>query len=179
MSTKDSVSLFFSPKASGLRRSLKPEFANAADFLLRQAIRRVSTQVEVSAPRLPFMPKPEDVPVPFFTVAEDGLPIPTLRPLREATEQIAPPLTQDEEIYALSMLDLLNEVSGLDLKSLYLDPFGTARDLVAGGLAAAASDLTGSDLLSVELEGREREIAEEYASEILGELRDRYIARLV
>ena len=135
--------------------------------------------MEVSAPRLPFMPKPEDVPVPFFTVAEDGLPVPTLRPLREATEQIAPPLTQDEEIYALSMLDLLNEVSGLDLKSLYLDPFGTARDLVAGGLAAAASDLTGSDLLSVELEGREREIAEEYASEILGELRDRYIARLV
>ena len=178
MSTKDSVSLFFSPKASGLRRSLKPEFANAADFLLRQAIRRVSTQVEVSAPRLPFMPKPEDVPVPFFTVAEDGLGL-GLKTLREATEQIAPPLTQDEEIYALSMLDLLNEVSGLDLKSLYLDPFGTARDLVAGGLAAAASDLTGSDLLSVELEGREREIAEEYASEILGELRDRYIARLV
>ena len=178
LSTKDSVSLFFSPKASGLRRSLKPEFANAADFLLRQAIRRVSTQVEVSAPRLPFMPKPEDVPVPFFTVAEDGLGL-GLKTLREATEQIAPPLTQDEEIYALSMLDLLNEVSGLDLKSLYLDPFGTARDLVAGGLAAAASDLTGSDLLSVELEGREREIAEEYASEILGELRDRYIARLV
>ena len=95
-----------------MRRTLKPEITNAVDFLLRQAIRRVSTQVEISAPRLPFLPSPESVPVPFITFDSSGQPQPTLLALDKATEVLAPPLNQDEEIYALSMLDLANDLSG-------------------------------------------------------------------
>jgi len=103
MGTSESIKFFFGETAGGLRNTLRPEITTALDLLLRQAIRRVSTQVEISAPRLPFLPAPETLPVPFVTFDGSGAPQPTLRPLDQATAALAPQLTQDEEIFALSM----------------------------------------------------------------------------
>ncbi|UPR03133.1 putative UbiB-like protein kinase [Chloropicon primus] len=176
MNTVESVQFFFGEEAFGLRNTLQPEITNAADFLLRQAIRRVSTQVEIAAPRLPFLPPPESVPVPFVTFGANGMPQPALLPLSKATAILAPPLTQDEEIYALSMLDLANDLSGLDVKGLFMDPFETVRALVSGGRLDGA--LFGNDLLSLELQGEDRARAEAFATEILNQLSERYTARL-
>ena len=137
----------------------------------------VSTQVEITAPQLPFLPPPESVPVPFVTFGANGMPQPALLPLNKATEILAPPLTMDEEILALSVLDLANDLSGLDVKGLYLDPFETVRSLVSGaGLDGA---LFGSDqLLSLELQGEDRARAEAFVTEILNQLSERYTSRL-
>ena len=48
METSETVKFFFGEKASGLRNTLKPEITNAADLLLRQTIRRISTKVGCS-----------------------------------------------------------------------------------------------------------------------------------
>merc|ERR1712176_208972 len=177
MTTVEALQFFFGERASGLRRTLKPEITNAVDFLLRQAIRRVSTQVEISAPRLPFLPSPESVPVPFITFDSSGQPQPSLLALDKATEVLAPPLNQDEEIYALSMLDLANDLSGLDVKGLYLEPFEAVRSLVTGG-GFLDEALRNNELLSLELGDVEQKNAETFVEDIVNELRDRYIGRL-
>ena len=178
MGTSESIKFFFGETAGGLRNTLRPEITTALDLLLRQAIRRVSTQVEISAPRLPFLPAPETLPVPFVTFDASGAPQPTLRPLDQATAALAPQLTQDEEIFALSMLDLMNDLTGLDVKALYLEPFGAVQSLLSGDVVGNANALLSNAVLNVSLEEDEQSRAQTFVTEILDDLRTRYVDRL-
>lgn len=145
MGAEEAVAFFFADEASSLRKTLMPEVANAADLLLRQGLRRLSTQLEVSLPRLPFMPPAATaLPVPFVSVGPAGDVRPTLSTVDEIVNALAPKLTADEELFALSLLDLASVVTGLDVKTLVyegpsLDP--TAILDVARGVVTGSVDL--------------------------------------
>ena len=106
-----------------------------------QVIRRFSTQLEISLPQIPFFPRPATFSVPFATFDGSSSPLPTLMPPDKATQALAPPLTQDEEIYALSMLDLASLLTGLDIRTLFTEPkieniFRALQSLVSVDLSA-------------------------------------------
>ena len=216
MKTSETVKFFFGEKTSGLRNTLKPEITNAADLLLRQTIRRISTQVgcsfdyffyssftnavllctqvEISAPQLPFLPSGGDLPVPFMT--REGSP--TIMSLEKATETLAPPLTQDEEIYALSMLDLATLLTGLDIKNIFIEPkmeniFGVVQSLVS--LDLSSNPLSNTPVLSLigsqnndelqefvlgvtQLDKDSQMRAESFVSECLQEIQSKIVGRL-
>ena len=84
------------------------------------------------------------LPVPFVSVGPAGDVRPTLSTVDEIVNALAPKLTADEELFALSLLDLASVVTGLDVKTLVyegpsLDP--TAILDVARGVVTGSVDL--------------------------------------
>jgi aarF domain-containing kinase len=147
-------------KSGNLRELLAKEAVQAADVLLRQATRKAHGQVISRLPRLPFLasllPPPERVPLPVpipvrgaFSTA-GGLPLnsalaspdsllsqvnPVLVSSAELVETAAPKLSLEEELYALSLVDLARESGGEDFASVMNgdsinDPAAAARILV-------------------------------------------------
>ena len=122
MGAHEAMELFFSDNTSGLRSALLPDLVNAVDLLLRQAIQRVTTSINVSVPRPPFAPPPSSLPLPFVKPNSDGVMQPALVSLDQISGALAPPLSSDEELFALSVLDLASLLTGLDIKSFLAEP---------------------------------------------------------
>mmetsp|Transcript_18897 Transcript_18897/g.45050 ORF Transcript_18897/g.45050 Transcript_18897/m.45050 type:complete len:923 (+) Transcript_18897:179-2947(+) len=133
---KDAVQYLLSDKAISLRRILEEELETAADVLIRQALRKAFTFFTSSLPRPPlfgqFLPAPETVPTPFLLPTASGTPAPALVTPQELIEAVAPKLTREEELYALSLADLIEGSLGYDVATLIrgdalLEPRAIAR----------------------------------------------------
>lgn len=139
-----------SPGAASLRSLLFDEAANAADLLLRQALRKSVPMAAAALPQpptLPFLPPPPEplsLPLP--------LPLPsgaTLTNGRDLLDALAPPLNRDEELYAISLTDLIGSSLGADIAGLVggevpEQPVATARMVLPAIAAAAAAGGSGA-----------------------------------
>eukprot|EP00793_Prasinoderma_coloniale_P001506 PRCOL_00003310-RA len=120
VSLSEALEYALSPQAASLRTLLEDEAAIAADLLARQAARRAFGRAvsALPSPPLPFLPRPEDVPLPVLlptrsTGGNDGAadgnapaPVPALLAPTKLLDALAPPPSREEELYALSLLDL-------------------------------------------------------------------------
>ena len=130
---EDSISLetgvryLLSERAESLRKVLEREAIGAADVLLRQGARKSGGRIIAALPQppslpfdLPFvgkLPKPEDLPGPILVPrsAASGLPpTPALASPNEVLDAIAPRLTREEELFAISLTDLARGSLGDD-----------------------------------------------------------------
>ncbi len=125
LSFSSGMKYLLSDKAESLRNLLRDEVETIVDVLTRQIIRQGLNEaiVAISPPRPPSIPFFGDIfpPTPKF----DEIPLPILLPatngnaasvgmltLREFSDLIAPKLSQEEEIYALSLSDAIGELFG-------------------------------------------------------------------
>jgi predicted unusual protein kinase regulating ubiquinone biosynthesis (AarF/ABC1/UbiB family) len=152
ISIRNSLKYVVSPKAEALRALLTPEIVTAADLLLRQSFRKsfelLAARIEQNNPvsaiaRIPglreLVPKTSfvDVPLPFLLPPADAASasLTNSRPIfaswRELNEALAPRLNQEEELYALSLADAVEQVLGKDAGAV------AAGDIVADPSAAA------------------------------------------
>lgn len=153
----EALKFICSEDSRNLRDLLSNEAVIAGDLLLRQATRKVYGQVVGRVPRLPFLntllPRPEDVPLPVPIPSPGMFPppgtptkgggagldlsqiSPALVTTKDLLETAAPKLSLEDELYALSLVDLVKETLGEDAAAVVNgdslnDPAATARVLV-------------------------------------------------
>ena len=144
ISLEQGLSFVLSEKGSSLRNLLGEEATTAADLLLRQALRKAVPAAFNALPRpptLPFLPPPPDpltLPAPFLLpdAAAPGGVRPALLPPQDVLEALAPKLTREEEIYALSLTDLAKQTLGAEVGELVggdvaASPLRTLRTLLS------------------------------------------------
>lgn len=166
LSLGDGMKLLLSEKAGSLRRLLEGEVETIADLLFRQIMRKGVTEALVTftpprPPTLPFLgdilspPKVQldDIPLPFLLATggsgDNGndpniTPFLSLMTIKEFTDLIAPKLTRDEEIYAISIADAAEQFAGREVANFLRGDgiIGTQSAQVV--LAAATSGLMGN-----------------------------------
>eukprot|EP00529_Nitzschia_sp_RCC80_P000255 CAMPEP_0113453104 /NCGR_PEP_ID=MMETSP0014_2-20120614/7188_1 /TAXON_ID=2857 /ORGANISM="Nitzschia sp." /LENGTH=864 /DNA_ID=CAMNT_0000344493 /DNA_START=471 /DNA_END=3065 /DNA_ORIENTATION=+ /assembly_acc=CAM_ASM_000159 len=125
----DGLKFLLSNKAESIRQLLEPEIDYIADILTRQIIRQGISEATVALtpprpPALPFLgdifpasPKIDEVPFPLLIPGSDGLQsasftIATAKTLQDA---LAPKLSQDDELFALSLADAASEFFGSEV----------------------------------------------------------------
>ena len=160
LSIKDGLKFVLSDNAISLRALLETEVDNGVDIVTRQIFRRAISEavVAMAPPRLPSIPFLGDIFPP--PPAMDEIPIPIVLPpasntnrptvsfltIKEFTDLVAPKLSQDEEIYAISLADFIgDEIGGLLKGERVLSP--QSVDLVLRTVRSGA--LGRSDLLPV------------------------------
>ncbi|GAB4820938.1 hypothetical protein N2152v2_007984 [Parachlorella kessleri] len=113
-SVQELLSFLLSPEARDLRPVLLAELTNALDLFLRDRLRRAAAGAAGFAPRLPLLglalPAPPAPPVP--------VPGRGLLPARQVVEALAPPLSQPEEVYLQSLLELAAGLLGVQPREL-------------------------------------------------------------
>jgi hypothetical protein len=143
-SPREVARFLLSPSARSLRPLLVSWLASAVDLLGRDRVRRSAPGVGANPaaalrlPRLPlpFLPAPPALPLP--PPPPVFLPGLGFVPFVEAVDKLAPALTQDEEVYAQTLVELgagLLGVTPADLRSSFLGGGGGAD---AGASAASA-----------------------------------------
>lgn len=124
---KTALAYVLSGEGASLRGLLTTEADTAADLVLRQTIRRAMGSLDGQAARSSFgliggwIPSPLDIPAPFFLPDEDGVSrssFPQLLKTRDVLEAMAPKLSQNEELYLLSLADLATELLGPDAAAI-------------------------------------------------------------
>jgi aarF domain-containing kinase len=149
---KDVLKYLLSPGARSLRDLLRPEALTAADLLFRQLIRLSFRRLEnaLAPPAfLRFLPNPTEAPVPFLLPSLTGAPTPALLSPRAVVDAAAPALDRNEEVYALSLVDLAKSVLGADAAAVLTgeawdQPQAVARlllSLLATGRPVGTTDL--------------------------------------
>ena len=167
-----------SPAARSLRPLMVSWLASALDLLGRDSVRRAAPGVGANPPPTLRLPRPPLLP---FLPQLPALPLPPpppvflpglgLVPFAEAVDRLCPPLTQDEEVYAQTLVELGAGLLGVAPADLRLS--ATPQSLQAA-LAAVANP---SEPLR-ELQGALQEVsgdaeASGAAREIAGEVVDR------
>ena len=143
LSLEQGLTFVLSPQAASLRVLLGTEATTAADLLLRQALRKSipTLAARASLPQLPFLPPPPnplEVPAPFLLPSPGspgGVRAAFLAP-GDVLEALAPKLSREEEIYALSLTDLSRSTLGREVAELVggdlvASPLRTLRTLLA------------------------------------------------
>lgn len=158
LSLADGFKLLLSDDALSLRKLLEGEVENIADVFFRQITRKGMTEalVTFSPPRPPTLPflgdifappkiQLDDIPLPFLLPAGDGLtPSVSMMTVNEFTDLIAPKLSRDEEVYAISIADAAEKFLGRDV-SMFLRGDGIFSGHTAKlVLAAATTGLLGN-----------------------------------
>jgi len=124
---KTAMAFLLSGEAESLRALLSREADTAADLVLRQTIRRAVGALDGQAATSTFglvggwLPSPLDIPAPFFLPDADGFSraaFPAFHKTRAVLEAMAPKLTQNEELYLLSLADLATELLGPDAAAI-------------------------------------------------------------
>lgn len=124
---KTALAYVLSNEGASLRALLATEADTAADLVLRQTIRRAMGSLDGQAARSTFgliggwIPSPLDNPAPYFLPDEDGVSrssFPQLLKTREVLDAMAPKLSQNEELYLLSLADLATELLGPDAAAI-------------------------------------------------------------
>uniref|UniRef100_A0A7S4JH35 ABC1 atypical kinase-like domain-containing protein n=1 Tax=Odontella aurita TaxID=265563 RepID=A0A7S4JH35_9STRA len=126
----DGLRYLLSGRAESLRNLLEDEVDSIVDILSRQILRKglLEAVVALTPPRppaLPFVgnvfpapPKLEDIPLPFLLPSADGnagTPSMALLTVKDFSDLIAPSLNQDEEIYAIGLVEAAGEFFGEDV----------------------------------------------------------------
>lgn len=142
---EDSVDLgtamrfILSDSSSSLRKILIEEVTIAGDILLRQSARKAFGVITSNLPRPPFisrfLPKLDTIRLPFLIPTEEGSPSVSMLTSAELVDKAAPKLTREEELYALSLVDLVSQSAGADAASVVsgdvaMEPSAAARLLV-------------------------------------------------
>jgi len=156
---------------ASLWRVLEPELVEGVDLLFRQALRRTATAAFASLPRprLPFFgvlgPAPQDVPGPLLIpsvgaaaalttgggfssfASSSQLPRVAFVSGSDLVEALSPALSREEELYALSLADLVGQLLGPDAATLIrgealADPAAASRVLLTlfDALESSAND---------------------------------------
>jgi len=138
VSLSEALRFLLSPRTRSLRALLTEELDAAADVLLRQALRKSFGTVFNSIPQPPFLggllPRPETIPGPLLIPTAAGTPAPALASPQAALDALAPKLSRDEELYAISLADLAKGALGPDAATLVagdalIDPPAVGRVL--------------------------------------------------
>lgn len=128
MNFAEGLKFLLSDKAESLRVLLEKEMDTIVDIISRQLLRKGVSEAVVALtpprpPSIPFVgdvfpasPKLDEVPLPLLlpSVGSNGAGRPSvaLMTIKDATELAAPKLTQDEEIYAISLAEAADEFFG-------------------------------------------------------------------
>lgn len=141
---------------------MEDEVENIADVLFRQITRKGMTETVVAftpprPPTLPFLgdvlPQPpkvqlDDVPFPFLLPAGEGnVPSVSVMTPNEFVDLIAPKLSRDEEIYAISIADAAEEFVGVDAANFLRGDGIISTQTAQLVLAAATTGLLGNSNL--------------------------------
>ena len=108
---------------SALRSRVLNRLRSPASPFRSQAARRGFRRIEntLAPPSfLSFLPLPEPgtTPIPVLLPTAAGNPSPAFLPPRDVVDTAAPPLNRDEEVYALSLVDLAKGLLGEDVASI-------------------------------------------------------------
>lgn len=134
------VKYLLSNSSRSLRNLLASELENVADLLLRQGLRKGFTALNSNIPRPPlidsFLPKFESMPGPVLLPTASGQPVPALTTPQEIIDTLAPKLSREEELYALSVVDLVKCTVGDDIGvvlsgDVVLEPLAAVRLLLS------------------------------------------------
>jgi hypothetical protein len=138
---------------------LEEEVENIAWIFFRQIIRKGMTEavVTLTPPRLPSLPfigdiisppkiQLDDIPLPFLLPGRDISSIPSVSFMtaNEFTDLIAPKLTRDEEVYAISISDAAEEILGAKVANFLRGDDLISTQSASLVLAAASSGLFGN-----------------------------------
>ncbi|GMI20214.1 hypothetical protein TeGR_g1470 [Tetraparma gracilis] len=140
----EGLKFVFSASGTAIRKLLITETTTVSDLVVRQLLRKSLLDLEISSlptllpklfPALPSLPPPPSLPslpfglplpsflpplptLPSSTSIPIPIPLPggrvALKTLTEFVDAIAPPLSRDEELYVLSVTDVISEMSGAD-----------------------------------------------------------------
>ena len=158
LSLGDGFKLLLSDNALSLRKLLEDEVENIADIFFRQITRKGMTEavVTLTPPRPPTLPFLGDILSPP-KIQLDGIPLPFLLPsgdsmtpsislltVNEFTDLIAPKLSRDEEIYAISIADAAEQFVGPDAAKFLMGDGIFSVQTAQLVLAAATTGLLGN-----------------------------------
>ena len=161
----EGLKFLLSDKAESLRGLLEKEMDSIVDILSRQLLRKATSEALVALtpprpPSIPFVgdifpasPKLDEVPLPLLlpSIGPNGSNRPSVAvmTIKDVTDLAAPKLTQDEEIYAISLGEAAGEFFGPEVAEFIrgegLLSTKTA-ELIVGALRAGV--LGRSDILS-------------------------------
>ena len=152
-SLKQSLKYVLTPRAESLRKLLVKESIGAADVLARQALRKTVTRAFALIPRppswLPFQPpNPEDIEGPLFLPTRSGTPTPVFASPARVLELTAPKLSREEELFAISLGDLVTGVAGKNAATILTGDALMEPDAIAGlllGILASGRSPLGND----------------------------------
>lgn len=148
---REALGYLLSPEAESLRGLLEDEAVTAADLLGRQASRRAFNRAVNALPTLPFLPRADQLPLPLPLPPRDSdvgssNPAPQLALVAPAAalEALAPPPSREEELYALSLVDLARVALGPEVAAVLAgdaldDPAAVAK-LLLGAVAAGGNE---------------------------------------
>ena len=159
LSIGDGLKLLLSEKSDSLRKLLEDEVENIVDIFFRQIVRKGMTEAVITfspprPPSLPFLgdllapPKVQldDIPLPFLLPGSGtrSTPSVSIMTANDFTDLIAPKLTRDEEIYAISLADAADEFIGADAANFLRGDELISSHTAKLVLAAASSGLLGN-----------------------------------
>ena len=208
----EGLKFILSDKAESLRGLLENEMDGIVDILSRQLLRKGVTEAVVALtpprpPSVPFLgdifpasPKLDEIPLPLLlpNMGPNGRTQPSVAvmTIKDVTELAAPKLSQDEEIYAISLAEAAEEFFGpevaefirgeglLSTKSAEL-VLGALRsgalgqnDVLSGEAAGQLINFTGGILSSLRGSGSGNAALEISLSEAISNLDDKERARL-
>lgn len=166
LSLGDGLKLLLSDNAESVRKLLEEEVENIAWVFFRQIVRKGMTEASIALtpprpPSLPFIgdlispPKLQldDIPLPFLLPGEEitSTPSVSLMTANQFTDLIAPKLTRDEEIYAISISDAAEEFLGPNVANFLRGDGLISTQSASLVLAAASTGLLGNkDLLGTQ-----------------------------
>jgi aarF domain-containing kinase len=131
LSLKDGLKFVLSDNAGSLRALLETEVDNGVDIISRQIFRRAISEATVTftpprPPSIPFLgdifpptPAIDEIRIPLVLPSStsgttENRPTVSLLSIKEFTDLVAPTLSQDEEVYAISLADFVGgEIGGL------------------------------------------------------------------
>ena len=109
---QDTISFLLSSEARQLRPLLVKELVTGLDYYTRDRLQRAYNSLPSLAPRIPFLGPLPLPPLPSPPVYVPGL---GFQPVEQLLQTLAPPLSQTEEVYLQSLLEVTSGLLGLSL----------------------------------------------------------------
>lgn len=125
---QDTISFLLAPEARQLRPLLVKELVTGLDYYTRDRLQRAYNSLPSLAPRIPFLGPLPLPPLPSPPVFVPGL---GFQPAEQLLQKLAPPLSQTEEVYLQSLLEVASGLLGIKLVSLHLSIPGDMLGLYA------------------------------------------------
>ena len=109
---QDTISFLLSSEARQLRPLLVKELVTGLDYYTRDRLQRAYNSLPSLAPRIPFLGPLPLPPLPSPPVYIPGL---GFQPVEQLLQKLAPPLSQTEEVYLQSLLEVTSGLLGMSL----------------------------------------------------------------
>ena len=106
---QDTIAFLLSSEARQLRPLLVKELVTGLDYYTRDRLQRAYNSLPSLAPRIPFLGPLPLPPLPSPPLFVPGL---GLQPVEQLLQKLAPPLSQTEEVYLQSLLEVVSGLLG-------------------------------------------------------------------